>query len=84
MIVVAAIALILLVIIVLIFSGRINLFRGGVEEIEKKDMCIQIKDITRYTCVTSQECSNKRGREISGDFRDCAGSNQICCDLGSR
>lgn len=87
-IIIAAIALIVLVVLVMVFTGRISIFGKGVDSVFKGGKCVD-------TCFTNKEGGNLKGiiqntacskgySQQFGKFSDL-GENQVCCvqDTGS-
>ena len=67
-IVVAAIALIVLVLMVLIFTGNITSWRTAVESCESKG----------GMCYADDRCGGESTREVAGAYK-CTDVNQFCC-----
>ena len=74
MIIVAAIALIVLVIIVMIFTGRIGIFRQGVEDCTGKGgTCSSEPCAQGTTNLPGTDCGNKKDANTAND------NGPYCC-----
>ncbi len=74
-IIVAALALLVLIIIALIFTGRIKLTREGIDHCANNGGRCVSNEIDRETMKYAQ-CQNSYDKVIIGK---CEGEDQICC-----
>jgi len=74
-IVIAAIALLVLIVLMAIFGGRMGLFSKSIKETGN----VKCGDaIISGTARTSAECATANGVPMPGTFEDVTGS-QVCC-----
>jgi len=78
-IVIAAISLIVLVILIMIFTGRLSIFGIGVNKATEKTTCESYKISDTSVCkpVTGIACPSDSPKQAYGNFE--LGENQICC-----
>ncbi len=86
-IIIAGIALLVLIIIIVIFSGKINIFGKGYSQTQieaTQKVCATYKqfdtDTTSKSCRSMADCTSVGGSPVGTniDFIDC-GKDEICC-----